>query len=156
MKTINLTPGKVALVDDEDFEELNKHKWFAHKNGHTFYALRNSKTENKYRKLIYMHRVIMNTPDDMNTDHIDRDGLNNQKSNLRVCTYAENCRNKKKSPLNTSGYKGVHLHKATQKWTSQLRVDGKLISFGYFPSKELAYQAYLEGVKKYHKEFANY
>ena len=156
MKTINLTQGKVALVDDEDFEELNKYKWFAFKNGNTFYALRSAKTINKKRKVIYMHRVLANTPDGMNTDHKDRDGLNNQKSNLRACTYAENCRNKLKAPNNTSGYKGVHFHKASQKWTAYLRVDKKAISFGYFDSKEMAHQAYVEGVKKHHKEFANY
>ena len=85
---ILLTQGEVAMVDPEDFEELNKYVWCAHRRGKSIYACRRER-----RRLILMHRVIMNAPDNMVVDHIDGNGLNNCKANLRLCTREQNTYN---------------------------------------------------------------
>lgn len=103
-----------------------------------------------------MHRLIMNTPDGMVTDHIDGNGLNNQRKNLRICTHTENMANRKIHINNTSGYKGVTWSKQNNRWRSQIYLDSKNIFLGLFTDKEEAYKAYIKACKKYHKEFANY
>jgi hypothetical protein len=92
MKEIKLTQGQVALVDDEDFEKINQFKWFAAKKGKTFYATRNI-TVNGKRKSALMHWYIM---DGKSIDHIDRNGCNNCRNNLRFCTHQENQMNNRK------------------------------------------------------------
>lgn len=154
MKEIKLTQGKVALVDDADYEELSKHNWCANKGRITFYAGRGVKIKGKH-VTIPMHRVIMKTPKGMDTDHIDGNGLNNQRENLRICTHAENSINRGKCKSNTSGYKGVSWHGGGKKWLSKIRVKRKQINLGIFLTKEEAYKAYCEGAKKYHGEFSN-
>lgn len=111
MKEIPLTQGKVALVDDEDYELVNSLKWYAHLQSGTFYAMRHTpRTDTETRKLIGMHKFIIKTPDEFETDHIDGDGLNNQKSNLRVVTTRENQQNQHKEK--TSKYPGVSWKKS--------------------------------------------
>ena len=118
MKSIPLTRGKFALVDDEDYEYLNQWKWFcAHGR-----AVRGGGYK---KKSVFMHRVILNTPDGYHTDHIDSNPLNNQKSNLRVCTIAENNRNQGRRKDNRSGYKGVNMEYG--RWVARIRVNGEAI-----------------------------
>lgn len=148
MKRIKLTQGKYTLVDDDDFTELNKNKWYAKKAGRTFYATRNEKG-------IRMHRVIMNPPKNMEVDHKDGDGLNNQKSNLRICTHSQNAKNKGKRKSNKSGYKGVCWDEHSKKWHAQIVFNKKTKHLGKFTSKLLAYEAYCKACKKYHGEFYN-
>jgi len=90
-KEIPLTQGKVALVDAEDYDMLMKWKWFAHKDGNVFYATFSLKKDpvTKKRSKLWMHRVIMQTPDGMQTDHINGDGLDNRRKNLRNVRYME-------------------------------------------------------------------
>lgn len=106
------------------------------------------------QKTVRMHRVIMNTPDDMDTDHVDGDTLFNLECNLRVCSTAENARNRGKSKNNTSGYKGVYWHKRIGKWSACLRYYGKLLHLGYYDIPEDAARAYDERAKELHGEFA--
>ena len=108
MKSIALSQGQYALVDDEDFPSLSKHKWFAHRDGHTYYALRNINIGKNKSTTIRMHRIILNTPDGMHTDHINGDGIDNRKGNLRICTKQQNDMSKRKYKKGTSAYKGVH------------------------------------------------
>ncbi len=105
--------------------------------------------------MIRMHSVIIQTPKCMQTDHRDGDGLNNQRSNLRVCTHAENTRNRGKHKTNKSGFKGVYLNKENKRWRAEIRSNGKKIFLGSYISKELAYKVYVEACKKYHREFSN-
>lgn len=142
-------PIMYALVDDEDYEELSRYKWSAQKNGNTFYALRHLKDEKQ--TTILMHAQIMQTPRGMHTDHIDGNGMNNQRSNLRVCTTAENQMNRGKQSNNTSGFKGVTRYK--KQWQAQINVNKKLTYLGQFLTKELAHEAYIEACNKYHGEF---
>lgn len=155
MKEIPLTQGKVALVDDADFERLNQFKWFAaFGGGIEFYAKRMTIIEGK-RKVLRMHRVILGLMDNpICCDHIDGNGLNNQRNNLRLCTRQENNRNVSSRRDSISKYKGVSSYKKSKKWRSFISVDGKYIHLGYFHSEKDAALAHNEAALKYHGEFA--
>jgi|6_EtaG_2_1085325.scaffolds.fasta_scaffold08028_3 hypothetical protein len=156
MKKIKLSQGKYALVDDEDFEYLNNYKWSALKDNKTYYAVSSLIIDpvTKKKKAIKMHRVIMKTPKGMDTDHINGDGLDNRRENLRVCTHAENSRNRGINKNNTSGYKGVYWKKDRKKWAAQIRNNGKVVGLGGFDRKEQAYAAYCQAAKEFYKDFA--
>jgi len=145
MKEIPLTHGKVALVDDEDFEWLNQWKWHYSKFG---YAVRKPKEQ------IYMHRFIMKPEQGLFTDHINGDKLDNRKENLRICTTGENMRNRPKQSNNTSGYKGVFWHKKAKRWFAKIGFMRKSIHLGLFDTREEAYERYCKAEKEYFGEFA--
>jgi len=150
-KEIQLTQGKVAIVDDEDFEYLNQWKWYANNN----YAIR-SFTVSKSKVLrISMHREIMKPQKGFVIDHLDGNGLNNQKNNLRICTNSQNLMNRVKNINNTSGYKGVRLHNLSKKWRAQIWLNSKYYHIGLFNDIKDAARAYNEAAIKYHGEFAN-
>lgn len=153
MKQIKLTQNKVALVDDEDYDFLSNWKWFASWDGHNWYARRNSGVY-PFRRQIQMHRVIMDVTNELEVDHKDGNGLNNQKYNLRICTHAKNTINKKKHVDNTSGYKGVTFNKATGKYVASIYVDGKRISLGYFVDIIDAAKTYDKAAIKYFGEYS--
>lgn len=122
MKTVPLTQGKVALVDDEDYEAIIRFKWCAHKKRHVWYAERAVRTGNHTRH-VSMHREIMRADSGDICDHADCNGLNNQKINLRVCTQAGNSQNARISRRNTSGFKGVTFNKNEKKWKAFMAGD---------------------------------
>lgn len=154
MKLIKLTQGKFAQVDNENFEKLNKYKWFAQKNRNTFYAQRSIRINGK-QIMIYMHRIIINTPPGMTTDHRDGNGLNNQRENLRTATSQENQRNRTGPQCNNRlGIKGVCWHKAGKKFEARIQVDGKAIHLGVFFCLEKAKKVRLEAELKYFGKFA--
>lgn len=151
-KTIQLTQGKVAIVDDEDYEELSKYKWHYHAKG---YAARGTTvSEGLGRLYIFMQRQILNAPKDMQVDHINRNRLDNRKSNLRLATRAENSRNSINSSKNANGYRGVKFDKRYGSWSAQIEVDGKHMHLGTFESSDVAARAYDEAAIKYHGAFA--
>ena len=150
MKKIPLTQGKFAEVDNEDYEWLMQWEWSFH-NG---YAVRNSSTVNGKRHEVFMHREVIRTPKGKYTDHKDLDKLNNQRENLRICTYSENFQNKSITITNKSGYKGVSWHKYTKKWIAQISFSGKRVTLGYFREAEEAALAYDKAAKKNFGEFA--
>ncbi len=159
MKTIPLTQGKVALVDDEDFDRLNCFKWhFFTKNKRTQkgYARRRvypGRREDAY--FLRMHRFIMEAPKGLQVDHRDCDGLNNQKSNLRAATHPQNCYNKEIGPRNTSGYKGVVWDKQHKKWRAQIKFQRKYYCLGLFQKAEDAARAYDAKAIELFGEFAH-
>ena len=126
-KLIPLTQGRFAIVDAEDYEWLNQHKWHICKSHRSIYAGRNSK-----RRLIRMHRVLLNAPPGRIVDHRDGNGLNNRKHNLRLCTHQENNYNKRPYLGTTSRFKGVFWHKRENKYSAGIRKNGKRYYLGCY------------------------
>ena len=139
MKEIPLNHGVVAVVDDEDYPLLSQYKWFAHKRDKTYYALRGITGH----KLVYMHREILGVPIGLQTDHIDGNGLNNQKSNLRIVTVRENQQNQiNRIEKKSSRFPGVCWHGASQKWMTRIQICGVRKHIGIFESELEAYSEY--------------
>lgn len=135
MKKILLTKGKSTIVDDEDFEMLNKYHWHYMSTGYA--ARRNTYSKGK-TQIVLMHRIIMNVKNKYIIDHINRDKLDNRKINLRISNKSQNSLNSKIPIDNTSGYKGVGLHKMARKWRARITINGKEIHLGLFYDKEEA------------------
>lgn len=151
MKIIELTQGKVSLIDDDDFHLVGQYKWFTRNVQDKFYAARNVKLNGRWT-CEYMHSVIMGS---LGVDHIDGNSLNNQRSNLRLSTQRDNVRNKGMSINNTSGYKGVCFDKGRKTpWLAQITVNYKKIHLGYFETPELAAGAYDKAATEFFGEFA--
>jgi len=148
-KHIPLTQGKFALVDDRDYEELSKHKWY-YEHG---YARRDYQIAGK-RHRVYMHKLIAGTPDGMHTDHINGDKLDNRAENLRVCSASENQMNSEKNKNSSSKYKGVSFYKRDEKWQAGIMLNRKDIYLGRFTSEIEAAKAYNEAAINYFGEFA--
>lgn len=140
MKEISLTQGRVALVDDDDFEQLNSVKWQASKRRRNWYASRSIKQGKKVIRE-YMHIVITGliTGEGFETDHIDGDGLNNQKVNLRIVTRRQNCQNLHIEK--SSKYPGVYRTKRNT-WKACIDIGGVNRYLGTFKTEEKAFRAY--------------
>jgi hypothetical protein len=125
MKEILLTQGMVAFVDDEDFEELNKFTWCAMKIKNTFYAARSIHIAGAGNKSIhpYMHRILLTPTKDRQIDHINGNGLDNRRENLRVVTSRQNSQNR--HTPKSSKYPGVSFNKSISKWRVMLRWNRK-------------------------------
>lgn len=145
MKTLELSRGKVAVVDDETFTWLKKYKWTLSGNGKyaIYYTKRNGK-----RRLFQMHRIIMNAKKGEYVDHIDGNGLNNQKSNLRIVTHRQNMLNRKDLK------KTIGITKHQKGYWARIRFEGKHFSLGVYEKKEDAIKAYNEAAKKYYGDDA--
>jgi hypothetical protein len=142
-KHIQLTKGLFATVDDDDYETLNQWKWHASSHGHKWYALRGARS-NRVR----MHRFIVNAENGMDVDHINGNTLDNRKSNLRICTHAENTRNRRGRSTNRSGYKGVYWCEEKQNWTVEVILNGKRAFRKQFKNLLDAVKAHDDAVKK--------
>lgn len=157
MKKIKLSQEEFSLVDDEDFECLNKFKWSISRWSGLEYAVRRLHlgTFNGVErgKMIRMHRIIMSASDSDKIDHINGNGLDNRRCNLRVCTQSQNIKNQRKT-RGTSKYKGVHWHKPNKKWVVQIKLNGIGRYVGCFISEIQAAKAYNKAAKKLHGEFA--
>ncbi len=162
MKEISLSQGKVALVDDDDYERVNQYKWHVRKFGNIFYASRNIRLRSckearetglPERTIVLMHRFIMNTPDDKDVDHINHGGTDNRKENLRECTPSQNGGNRLLQN-GTSKYKGICWDRATDKWMARIRYKQKQIYLGRFINELEAARTYDKKAGELFGEFA--
>jgi hypothetical protein len=144
MKIIYLTQDRKSLIDDEDYERINKVKWHAVNVGGYFYA--------RSKKVGYMHRYILNINGKKDIDHKNHNTLDNQKANLRICSRQENLRNKLIGKLNKSGYKNIYWDKFKNKWVVQLRIKDKKI-VRYFISIEDAINEKVKLTKTIYKDY---
>ena len=151
-KEIPLTQGKVAIVDDADYEWLNQWKWYAEQNKGTWYA-RRCIWEGQRTYCVRMHRVILNAQAGEATDHINGNGLDNRRTNLRICTTAENNRNCHKRKPTSSRFKGVFRWE--NRWRVQICVKGQNRYVGTYGDEEEAARAYNEAATKFYGEFAS-
>lgn len=147
--------GNYALVDDADFDWLNQWKWTAMNNGNTIYARRDVLVNGK-NAAILMHRAILGITDRKTQgDHIDGNGLNNQRYNVRVCTQKQNNRNRGASSAQcTSKFKGVCFHSRDKIWVAKISVDNIAMHLGYHKTEIAAALAYNEAATLYYGEFA--
>jgi hypothetical protein len=146
--------GHNVLIDEEYLSILNKFKWRVKKgNSGGFYLKRFT---NKGKRVIFFHRFIMDTPSNMQTDHIDGNTLNNTRSNLRICSISENQWNRTKYKTNKSGYKGVSYYKPNGMWVSQIQKNKQKYFMGYYKTPELAYEEYKKKAIELHGEFAHF
>lgn len=149
MKKIKLTRGKVTLVDNDDFEKLSKFKWYVNFHTSTSYAVRTRRKNEKGSNMIGMHRLIMNCPKGLIVDHIDGNGLNNRKSNLRVVDARTNQLNRKqhrKRKNGTFGFTKINGNK-NKPYLAQIRIQGVKKHLGLYKTQKLAHMAYLTALE---------
>jgi len=145
MKEISLTQGKVAIVDDEDFLRLNKFKWHVKCDCNTFYAARwnYSAFPPQY---IRMHRLILNAAVGTEIDHINGNGLDNRRENIRFITHRENQQNQ--HIQKSSRFPGVSWNKQAKDWRAFIKIGTEKKYLGHFKNEVDAAQAYLDACKK--------
>jgi hypothetical protein len=155
-KIIELTHGEVTLVSPEDYERVSAYSWCLSKRGRfrqhkrvMGHVYRNGK-----RTTQMLHRLIMECPDHLVVDHIDHNGLNNTRDNLRICTQGQNSANRRPESRGSSKFKGVHKHKSSGKWRAQISDSGRNRHLGLFGSERDAALAHNEAAIKMHGEFA--
>ena len=154
MKKIPLSQGKFALIDDEDYSEIAKYRWyFCKKTGD---ARRHDKDcDWRLSRKVLMHRQLTNAKPGLVVDHINGNRLDNRRSNLRVCTQAENCINTKPRK-NKSGYTGVYYTRVSKNkpWQARVQLNNKQYHFGFHRTRREASEARDAGAKKLHGQFA--
>lgn len=140
-----------AMVDDEDYSYLNQWNWTVLIQKNTCYAYRNDYSDGRRKKkIVLMHRAILQAEEKYDVDHSDHNGLNNQRSNLRLCSTSQNCGNSRsQKPFG----KGAYWYKPSQRWRAMIMMNKKTYHLGYFDTAEEAHMAYLDAAKKYFGEF---
>jgi hypothetical protein len=144
-----LTQGQKTIIDREDLERVLDYRWCARKGRNTFYAVND--TVGRLHQFLTEHQF-------MEVDHIDRNGLNNRKSNLRNAIddqgFRQNQYNCGIRRNNTTGFKGVYFKKQRQKFVAQITVNGKRKHLGYFDTAEEAHAVFCAAANEFHGAFA--
>ena len=156
MKSIPLTQGKVAIVDDLDYESVSKYKWSAIRRRHTWHAIRNIKSKTGWTRA-YMHQQLLGFParGGLQVDHKNGDGLDNRRDNLKACTRQQQRFSfRTKSPSASSKYRGVSWHSRGRRWEAQIMHCYQKRHLGLFASEESAARAYDAAARQYFQEFA--
>jgi len=155
MVEVPLTKGKVALIDDEDAPTVLAYKWTAMHvpRSKKWYARRGFKGSDGKQKTMLLHRFILGAPSDKQVDHINNDGLDNRRANLRLCTNAQNHHNMGLTTRNKTGFKGI-MRKSNGRYLVHVRAQNKVYHVGTFRTAEEAARAYDSKAKELHGEFA--
>ncbi len=156
MKEITLTQGKVAIVDDQDYERLKVYRWRAWFKGNYWYAVTTITDSGGQRRNIEMHRMVLGYGygDKAEIDHKNRDGLNNTRLNLRDATRTQNRQNQAVRADSQSGFKGVSYCKREGNWRARITVNGKRQTLGYYDNPLDAATAYDAAAMQHFGEFA--
>ena len=151
---ITLTKGYEATIDTADVALVSGKHWYAYACLNTVYAAR-SCIRDGVRTSVSLHRTILEVPDGMKVDHVDGNGLNNRRANLRQASHSQNICNQRRRADNRSGFKGVSPSRRTsRKWMARITVEGQRKRLGYFDTPEEAHAAYVEASRRLHGNFA--
>jgi hypothetical protein len=150
-----LPSGHVALIDESDMPTVRQFAWHALRARRTVYVQTHGAPANG-RTRSYLHRLLLDAPPELFVDHRNQNGLDNQRSNLRLCTRGQNAANMPANPDGSSGYRGVHLYSNNHSnpWRAELRVKGKRLHLGYFSDPWAAAEAYNDAAQDLWGEFA--
>jgi len=146
---VTLTHGYEAIIDAADVSLVEGVNWMAIVRHWTVYV--HGRLNGKRRSL---HRVLANPDDGAEVDHVNGDGLDNRRANLRAATRAQNCQNRRRRKDNTSGFKGVRLDRRYNKWRAEISACGSKYDLGCFDTPEAAHAAYVAASEVLHGEFA--
>jgi hypothetical protein len=152
-RLISLSRGLFTIVDDGDYERVCSRKWSASPSTRTFYAKCKMRVGSR-RVDLYLHRFILNAQAGLEVDHVNGNGLDNRRCNLRLATRAENARNRKKPIGGTSASKGVYWCSTRLRWCAKIHVLGKDAHLGYFVNEADAGRAYRAAALEHFGEFA--
>lgn len=147
MKEIPLTQGRIALIDDEDYERVMRFRWRARRDKKTWYA-----ETGPSDRSVFLHNFILGTAPGFEGEHRDSDGLNNRRGNLRIATRSQNCMNRR--GWSKYGYKGIYKISTGDRYGARIQVGKKIHQIGCFDSPEEAARAYDVEAIKLHGEFA--
>jgi hypothetical protein len=152
MKTIHLTQGQHTIVDDDDYERLTAlGSWHYDRYAKRIEAKWDKRSKTYNKRVVYMHRLIVNAADGLHVDHLNGDKLDNRKSNLQVCTARENAIRQQVYPKRgSSRFKGVSYDKRRNKWKAVIGHNYKRIDIGRFNTEQEAADAYDTFSKKLH------
>jgi hypothetical protein len=153
---VPLTKGYEAIIDAEDAVSVGQWNWaaYARHGRRCVYAIRSDRTGGG-NKTIFLHRFLLECSNGFCVDHIDGNGLNNTRINLRIATFSQNQHNSTISRDNTSGYKGVIFDRRRNVWRAAIAKNRKRLHLGSFTTPEAAYSAYCDAAQELHGEFAN-
>lgn len=154
---VPLTQGYEAVIDAADVPLVQGRRWHVRNVSKVRYAQSSTVARDggKPRKL-HMHRVVLDAPADLEVDHIDGDGLNNRRENLRLATKSQNQANRGPSAVSTSGLKGVSFHRRVGMWQAFIKARGKVYWLGYHATPEDAHKAYASSARDLFGEFGRY
>ena len=141
MKKIKLTKGQYAIVDDEDYKKLSQHRWYAHKICGIFYARRSITINGKGKSYSLHWAIIGKPPEGLCIDHINGNGLDNRKRNLRFCSTRENSQNTERHRM--GNLVGASRLRGSSLWRSQIKINGKNVYLGLYDSPGKANLAYM-------------
>lgn len=153
VRDLALSNGHSVIVDEADYEWLSQWRWYGKKDRVKVYAVRGIRLPGGKKPTLFMHRVILDAPKGMQVDHIDGNGLNNSRSNLRLCTLQQNAFNRQ-AQIGSSHFKGVSFEHRQNRWRACITINQKITRIGYFREEIDAARAYDQAARVHFGEFA--